>query len=515
MIKEAETKYAKPCDYNMPLVLPEINNTLQEVVSIISKTVSGDLPLIYEILFNGLSAFTDKPSNLQIAQKSSEGKTYPVLQISQYFPKENVLTLGSITPQAFKYELGEEVTHDYKPLQKELQEIDEQKKLLKEKSGIEISDKLKELEEQKKELEQNKKFMIDLHKKWIIFKEPPDPHLLQALYSTLSNDEEFNEHKFVNRVSGKNQTFTVVFRGSPAMLICTAKDESKNERWEETHTRFHTISPKSTARKYREGMGLISKASGLPKVLYQEQVINSEDKKRAKYLIQELIKQIQDQDGEILNPFMTELDKIFPQESGYRWRQYERFLQIMKLHCLCYSRFRPNVILNDKKVPIVTMADIEFASSLYKDDTSIAPNKLEWFRETFLRSWEKCEDVKIFRFTKKCITGNEIVKYISETTQAKVTVKQIRETYLEPLIEHGIIDKDRDPRNMTRDVYWPAEGHEQFSNSSLIAITSLSETGVKSFLDEALEQRFSYEIHGEEIDQEKTIEYILSNQNVI
>ncbi|MGI0057284.1 MAG: hypothetical protein ACREAK_07920, partial [Nitrosarchaeum sp.] len=204
---------------------------LDEAIEKIGRTVKGDVNLINRIFFNGFSTFISKPTQLMVMERSSEGKTYPALQVAQYFPKEHVEKLGSMTPQAFKYELGILVDKDYNPIQDQIDDLDEQiYDARKKKNGKRI----KELKSQKENILKNSKSLIDLRYKWIIFKEPPDPKLLEGLYSTISSDEEYNEHKFVNHSNGDgNKSFTVVFRGTPAILICTAKDESRYARWQE------------------------------------------------------------------------------------------------------------------------------------------------------------------------------------------------------------------------------------------------------------------------------------------
>lgn len=500
--------------------LEQINiDILDEIVSLISKTVKGDNELVYHILFNGLSAFTSKPTHLMVMERSSEGKTYPVLQISQHFPKENVITLGSVTPMVFKYELGVPVDENFQPIGDKLDLIDEQiKKLKKMKDKSEYKGPgIQELESQKRSLTSKVRDLVDMRNKWIIFKEPPDPRLLEALYSTLSSDEEYNEHRFVNKINGRNQSFRVVFRGTPAVLICTAKDETRNERWDETATRFQIVSPSSNLQKYKAGMDIISKSYGLPSDLYEEQVIGKSEKKRISELIKNLIEQIQVFNGEVTNPFIDELSRHFPQDSGARWRQYKTFLGLVNLHCLCYSQHRPKVIINEKSIPIVTKADLQWTLSVMRDINTVPPNKLKWFDDIFVPAFNKYAENICFNsgIERKCIIGQHIKKFIEETTNADPSVKQLRETYLDTLFEHGIIEKEMDPRNRTRDTYWPAEGYENKSKSSLIAIESFDKSCVELFIEKYLKRRFRFELREQQLSQDELVQIILSDKNVI
>lgn len=487
---------------------------LEEIISLVSKTVKGDKNLVYQILFNGLSAFTTKPTHLMVMEKSSEGKTYPSIQISQYFPRENVIKLGSATPQSFKYDYGISVDKDYNPIEERLDRLEEE---IEQAKNSKDHKREKELKKQLGSLLSESKTLIDLRNKWIIFKEPPDSKLLEALYSTLSNDEEYNEHKFVNRSgSGKNQNFTVVLRGCPAILICTSRDESENSRWLETFSRFNIVSPVSTATKYYEGMDLIGKASGLPKELYEEFVISEKEKQRIKELGSRLIELIKNSNGEVFNPFMDVLSAQFPHEVGYRWRQYQRFNSLLTLHCLCYSNQRLKLLINGRKMPVITKGDIEWTIEIMKDASIIPPNKIQWFREIFIPGWKKCYQTVDFSrnqdssLERDVATSGDIVKYIQEQGKGKTTTKQIRETYLETLLDNGLIEKDTDPRNRSRDVYWPSEGYGETIKSSLIATSSLDESCVSSCLEKYIKRRFSFEIEDKILSQEEIIPYILS-----
>lgn len=493
----------------------EITNpdNLEEIVEIISKTVKGDTNLVNHIIFNGLSKDTKNPNHLMIMEKSSEGKSYPALSIAEFFPKDEVIILASATPQAFKYERGILVDENYNPIQEEIEELNMQ---------IDEAESKKEENKYKKQLRKllaKSKTLIDLRGKWIIFKEPPDPKLLEMLYSTLSNDQEYSEHKLVNKSnSGRFHGYTVVLRGTPAVLICTARDETRSQRWLETYSRFYTISPKSSPKKYQEGMKLIGQKMGLPTEIYEENVINKQDKAKARRIIKYLIKNIKKSDGECFNPFLEELSKQFPQESGYRWRQRQRFDNMLLMRCLCYYDQRPKLLINGRKVPVITLDDLKWVNDVSQDGEIIPPYKLTWFKEVFMPCWqEKGKRIELFDATNgPVITGIDLKEYSEKNGKGSTSTKQIRETYLSNLYEFGIIDKAMDGRNRTRDVYWPTDSTKNNGRkSSLINISSFNRECVELCLDKYLKRRFGFEIHGKEISQEEVVTYVLSEQNVI
>lgn len=488
----------------------DVTNSLDPLtglIEIIEKTVKDDQNLIYHILFNGLSAFTDNPTHLMIMEKTSEGKTYPAIEVSNYFPKENVMILSSATPQTFKYERGILVNDKYEPIQEQLDQLNE--KINSEKTDKAEASKLKK---ERQKLLTGAKYLIDLRHKWIIFKEPPDNKLLEMLYSTLSADQEYSEHKLVNKSSsGSNQMQTVVIRGTPAILICTARDETRARRWEETFSRFDITSPKISSEKYRHGMDLIGQKIGLPRFLYDEQVITETDKRKARKLVKILIDNIKKSNGEIFNPFIDGLSEVFPQESGKRWRQRIRFETMLKMHCFCYVSQRPHLIRKDRKIPIATLNDVKFVSELSLTGETLPPHKASWFNTVFLPAWKtKSEELNIpNEFPFPVITGNQIKEYCeTEGKGPKTSTKMIRETYLETLYDFGLIEKNKDPRNKTRDVYWPIT--ESYQSPS-IAISSFDASCVNSCLDKYLKRRFRFEFMGMKIEQDKLVTEIVGS----
>ncbi|MGI0056191.1 MAG: hypothetical protein ACREAK_02320, partial [Nitrosarchaeum sp.] len=316
-----------------------------------------------------------------------------------------------------------------------------------------------------------------------------------------------------------NKSFTVVFRGTPAILICTAKDESRYARWQETYTRFSIVSPIQSPAKYKQGMDLIGKSCGLPKELYEEQVINEDERIRLRAIISHFIKQIYESKGELFNPFQDELNKRFPHEVGYRWRQYSRFNNLMNIHCFCYTSDRPKLVINGRKVPVLTKADVKWAIETIRESEIVPPNKIKWFNEIFKGTYNSKKQLVNFGTEKsplmrEVIIGGDLVAYTQEQGLGEVTTKQFRENFLEALLEHGIIEGDKDPRNKSRHAYWISENYLDGKQSSFISISSLDELCVESCLDKYLKKRFSFEFHDKQINQDEVVQHILCEDNL-
>jgi hypothetical protein len=66
---------------------------------VIKKTVKCDDSLVRAVFYTRCSTWTFDPLNLGILAPTSEGKTYTVLQVLQYFPKNDVKHIGSMSPK--------------------------------------------------------------------------------------------------------------------------------------------------------------------------------------------------------------------------------------------------------------------------------------------------------------------------------------------------------------------------------------------------------------------------------
>ena len=63
--------------------------------------------LIRQILYTGFSTYVeDDPINLGVLAPTSEGKTYAITESLQYFPDEDVLYIGQMSPKVLVRQKG-------------------------------------------------------------------------------------------------------------------------------------------------------------------------------------------------------------------------------------------------------------------------------------------------------------------------------------------------------------------------------------------------------------------------
>jgi hypothetical protein len=127
------------------------------VIRTIKRTVKQEDSLVRQIFYTGLSKDSANPINLAVLAPTSEGKTHPVLEGVQYFPKKDVWKVGSMTPRVLIRQNGTLVDSNNEPLEGRIKE------LKREISSTEGDDtNREELQEQLRQLYEEAKVLIDL-----------------------------------------------------------------------------------------------------------------------------------------------------------------------------------------------------------------------------------------------------------------------------------------------------------------------------------------------------------------
>ena len=240
------------------------NDIFSKSVKYVSKKVLHEEKNIRILLHAGLSAFSKDPINIVFQAPPSEGKTHAIVNTLKVFPDQYVDILRDASPQSFTRDKGELALRIYKdgiknyvtqiknnftseemPIWAYLQWL---------KDEIENKDSGYKLDDLKKQLgwiEKNKVTLISLEHKIIAFLDRPNPQLWKTLLSILSHDAYYTEMKFVE---GKGNLYTkyVVFRGWPAFIFATTKDESVE--FHDLESRFEITEPVMNSEKYGDAI---------------------------------------------------------------------------------------------------------------------------------------------------------------------------------------------------------------------------------------------------------------------
>ena len=201
--KNAKTKTGKR-------VTPKFQEiTENEILEVLNLTIKKDRENKLITFLCLLSAYTDHAQfNISFNAPSSSGKSYIPLEVAQLFPQEDLILLGGASPTSFFHEQGE---YD------------------KEKNQI----------------------TINLERKIIVFIDQPNNGLLQRLRPLLSHDQREIIHKITDKQGkGGLKTKTVILRGYPAVIFCTANMRPD----EQEATRFLLLSPQVDEEKIHAGI---------------------------------------------------------------------------------------------------------------------------------------------------------------------------------------------------------------------------------------------------------------------
>ena len=214
---------------------------------------------------------------------TSEGKTYPVEECINFFPREDVYKVGSMSAKTLVRDKGILVDKNLNPIEDELRELKKKVKKLTKKTQ---EDEKEAIDEEIEKLYKDAKTLIDVRGKILVFLEPPDKEVWTILKPILSHDSFEIEYPFVNQTDKDgHETKKVVVRGWPSCIFCSAKDESKWEMWSEVKSRFLTSSPNMIPQKYQESTKLIALRKGLPNLIQQQTIISDIEMDQARQCI--------------------------------------------------------------------------------------------------------------------------------------------------------------------------------------------------------------------------------------
>ncbi len=478
-------------------------DVLKDIVTYLCKEIKKEENNIYRVLLNGISAFTKNPNNSRILAPSSEGKTYLSSKVSVLFPQQNVIQLASASAQSFKYQTSDlvRITGDG------LQSINEEMKKLTvqltetkdKKTESEIKQKIRELREESFGL-------VDFENKWIIFSDSQHHTLWESLKTLLSHDAPYIKHQVTNKVNGQNVQQKIIFKGHPAMLYCSAKDEEESDKTREIESRFDTISLQTNPEKYREGIKLISNRHGLSGDLFAEEIVSESDTILAKKRVRILIDNVQvfgNNSNPVLNPFSTKLSEIFPHDTAIRQRQFDRFMQMISIITLCYAHHRCKVEYGGKIHPITILSDIKLATEIMKEPSDISLHKIQFLNNIFKgtvkeiiseRSKIDQEKFSEFKLSDVWVTSLQVAEYAQSKTNNKSMHRQkVQETFLSPLWRHGYLESKTDPENNSRYVFKISPKYDKDNadlESTLIDTSSLDDSCLRVFIEKYLKQRF-------------------------
>jgi hypothetical protein len=457
---------------------------IQSPLEVVAKEVKQDDRLCRQVYLTLLSMYTRNPINLAINAPTGEGKSYAVKKVAELFPLSDVIFLTGMTDKALFHRQGVFVTKDengeYQPIESEISEIDSEiedteselfnanDKTLK--KGLKA--KLKSLQDKKKDLSKSAMKLIDLNHKSLIFLDTPKHTLLQAIMSLLSHDKYEVEYQFVDNFNGI-KTNTNVLRGFPTVIFTAAIDYSKNQRWPEIQRRFVITNPKMTAEKYKESIELMGDKYGLPDFVYDATIVSENQKNQAKEMVKELkekILLISERNNlaspNVFIPFHDSIKKSLPTDKGSDMTTAQRLYNYLTLNPLVNLDKRPRLVTRSegdpflKTCPFATFEDLQESVDLMEYSNGVRPYILEWYNEVFLKEYNENKTINNDEDVGS-LTTRQLVDATFRIKERKFSTQHILESYIDPLVNAGYIDKIDSKKDKRSYIFYPVLNAKQ------------------------------------------------------
>jgi hypothetical protein len=430
------------------------------VIRTIKRTVRQEDPLVRQIVYTAISKDSSNPINLAVIAPTSEGKTYPVLESLQYFPKRDIWKIGTMTPKVIIRQKGIPVDSNNQPIADRIIELKKEIKRAKKNS-----DKKEDLEQQLSQLYDEVKVLIDLRGQLLVFLEPPHRETWTILKPILSHDDYEIEYPYVYEDKGMGfKVKKVVIRGWPACIFCSAKNEADWPYWPEIQSRFLIASPNMVQQKYRDGNILIAQKMGLPSLLQQSIIVSNSQSDLAKKCVYYILNQVRQRSSNNTNPvwipYAPILGQILPAEKGTDNRIMKRILSFLVIITLARAHLRSRLEYGNESLAITDIdEDLHEVLHITQNLTGIPPYKLGFFKETFLPLYKsKQEPDKSQDGTKHesiiALTTRELCDTYKERTGKTITTDSLKKTYLNEFISNGLIDETNSVVDARQKIYY-------------------------------------------------------------
>ena len=476
-----EKKEQEDSKINEHILKSKINSDdfIEYIVQSVKKTVKSEDVLIRQILYTAFSSFIeDDPLNLGILAPTSEGKTYPIVESLKYFPDEDILYIGQMSTKVLVRQKGILIDKiDGTPIEDKIEELNKKiRELTKQRNSsfdktikAEINDEIEGIEEEIKNLYQNSKTLIDLRGKILVFLEPPHHELWSLLKPILSHDKKEIEFPYVNTTEKAGiQTKDVVVRGWPSCIFCSAKDESRWEIWSEIKSRLLITSPNMIPQKYQESNQLIAKTKGLPNII-QEQIIISDDEinatKQCVLFLKQKINDLKNRNTKnnkisLWIPYYDLLQKILPANKGTDVRFAKKLFSLLNVVPIVKNNQRMMINLEGETSIIASLNDLKEVLSITQNFDGIPKYKIEFFNEIFYTLYEtKTEPDSNIDNSKteeiKAVTSKQVCEFFKDKKGKPISTDSLKKTYLNQLINEGLIDHTPSNIDRRQDIYYP------------------------------------------------------------
>jgi len=386
--------------------------TSEDILGVLGLTIKKDEENKLITFLCALSAYTEQSQfNLSFNAPSSTGKSFIPMEVSTLFPDEDVMKLGDCSPKAFFHEQG-----DY--------------------------DK------------ETNTMLVDLSRKILIFLDQPHNTLLERLRSLLSHDQKEMISKITDKnQKGGNKTKTVILRGYPAVIFCSAGLQID----EQESTRFILLSPQTSQEKLRFAIQEKIKKDSDNEAYKKDLNANPERillKERIEAIRDEMIDEIRIENPEIIEQeFFSKRTKLKPRHQ----RDIGRLMGLTKIFALLNVWFRER----DESTIIATQEDFEEALDLWNkisesQEYNLPPYVYELYKDVIIPAYEDKNSPEVDEI-KTGVTRKDILKKHYDVYGRMLQDWQMRQQIIPMLETAGLISQDVDPDDKRQILITPVD----------------------------------------------------------
>jgi hypothetical protein len=388
-----------------PEEFPEMG--LDEVGEILSTTIKHDEANKKLMFLSMLSVYTEADQmNVSLQAPSAFGKTYLAQEVSKYFPADDVVILGHITPKAFFYDAEKN--------------------------------------------EETGRMEKDLSGKIILFLDQPHHQVLEHLRPLLSHDEKEITVQMTNKnKGGANRTQTIVVIGFPMVVYASASAEID----EQESTRFLVVSPEMHEEKLLATIKQTISNSADPEK-HSDRIAN--DPKRKKLM--ERVEAIKWENIEkIKTPNKKLIEKRFLTDRGLKARDQRditKILTLIKAHALlnCWHRERKQLTDVDPVEITANDDDVNAVFDLWQlvgeaQNLNLSPYQYEVYEKVFLPAYKE-------RQNHQGATVNEIMAHYKGFYGTGIDARKLRIEILAAFSKSGLIGEDTHPTDGRKKLFY-------------------------------------------------------------
>jgi hypothetical protein len=353
--------------------------------------------------------------------------------------------------------------------------------------------RIRDLESEIKDIESRAEKLIALDNQIILCLDTPEPSVYDALMSIISQDTERDQqYSFVDKsgTSGKLGTKDNILRGTPALFTSQVIDDTKILRFAEKNRRFININPDTSSSKIRAANNIIGLKHGFLPEEYDELVVSRADKEKAKQIVKIMIAKLKQhtkhlgpkEDG-VKIPFALSITNSIPDNHVWSMTITDRTIKYLGIITKVNMDARPRLV-NEQTgqfFPIATFEDLKETLKLMQVGASGArPYIVNWYNKVFVtavkdldgKPYEKIEtdddgkpmlgvDGSSVLIAKERYIGVNTEQLALKTKEvfkcAKPSNKELRDKYLEPLVNLGVLDKVQSEIDRRENIYLPVE----------------------------------------------------------